>query len=172
MDELLSFIWSKLFDQINQWKQYLTYHELFLLSAEIMWKLQKNVWRRGVVVITTAQLHSTKPELRFSAGSNPVRGVTAICDGDDLWQWSRLEIRLYAFRSTIPQKQFIIIIIIIKCFQENYMLEVQARLTWSENVTGVANAKMKVEIWLEVLFVLTCFRLYQIAHFSWNQHKL
>ena len=24
-----------------------------------------STWRRGVVVITTAQLHSTKPELRF-----------------------------------------------------------------------------------------------------------
>ena len=58
-------------------------------------------WRRRVVVITTAKLHSTKPELRFCAGSNPARGVS-------------LEIRLIAFRrSTIPQKQFIIIIIII-----------------------------------------------------------
>ena len=28
-----------------------------------------------VVVVTTAQLHSTKPELRFCAGSNPARGV-------------------------------------------------------------------------------------------------
>ena len=62
----------------------------------------------GVVVITTAQLHSTKPEFRFCAGSNPARGVSEICDGEDLWQWSRLEIRLNAFRrSTIPQKQFI-----------------------------------------------------------------
>ena len=56
---------------------------------------------RGVVVITTAQLHSTKPELRFCAGSNPARGPGP---------WSRLEIRLNAIRrSTIPQKQFIII---------------------------------------------------------------
>ena len=31
------------------------------------------LWHRGVVVITTAQLHSTKPELRFCAGSNPAR---------------------------------------------------------------------------------------------------
>ena len=52
------------------------------------------MWRRGVVVITTAQLHSPKPELRFWAGSNPARGVSKICDGEDLWQWSRLEIRL------------------------------------------------------------------------------
>ena len=37
-----------------------------------------------------------------------------IRDGEDLWQWSQLEIRLNAFCwSTIPQKQFIIIIIII-----------------------------------------------------------
>ena len=74
------------------------------------------LWRRGVVVITTAQLQSTKPELRFCAGSNPAPGVSEIRDGEDLWQWSRLEIRLNAFRrSTIPQKQFIIIIIIITC---------------------------------------------------------
>ena len=42
------------------------------------------VWRRGVVVITTAQLHSTKPELRLCAGSNPAHGVSEIRDGEDL----------------------------------------------------------------------------------------
>ena len=48
------------------------------------------------------------------AGSNPVRGVSEIRDGEDLRQWSRLEIRLNTFLpSTIPQKQFIIIIFII-----------------------------------------------------------
>ena len=68
------------------------------------------MYRRGVVIITTKQLHSTKPELRSYAGSNPARGVSEIRDGGDLWQWSRLEIRLNTFRrSTIPQKQFIII---------------------------------------------------------------
>ena len=48
----------------------------------------------GVVVITTAQLHSSKPELRLCAGSNPVHGVSEIRDGEDLLQWSQLEIRL------------------------------------------------------------------------------
>ena len=38
------------------------------------------------VVITTAQLHSTKPELRFCAGSNPACGMLKILDGEDLWQ--------------------------------------------------------------------------------------
>ena len=38
----------------------------------------------GVVVITTAQFHSAKPELRFCAGLNPSRGVSEICDGEDL----------------------------------------------------------------------------------------
>ena len=42
------------------------------------------MWNRGVVVITTAQLHSTKPEFRFCAGSNPARGVSEIRDGEDL----------------------------------------------------------------------------------------
>ena len=64
-------------------------------------------WRRGVVVITSAQLHSTKPELRFHAGSRPAAGWRF---GEDLWQWFRLEIRPSVFhQSTIPQKQFIII---------------------------------------------------------------
>ena len=36
-------------------------------------------WHRGLVVITAAQLHLTKPELRFCAGSNPARGVSEIC---------------------------------------------------------------------------------------------
>ena len=67
---------------------------------------------RGVVVITTAQLNSTKSEFRFCAGSNPARGVSEIRDGEDLRQSSQLEIRLNAFRrSTIPQKQFTIFII-------------------------------------------------------------
>ena len=41
-------------------------------------------WRRGAVVVTTAQLYSTKSELRFCAGSKPARGVSEICDGEDL----------------------------------------------------------------------------------------
>ena len=41
-------------------------------------------WCSGVEVITTAQLHSTKPELRLCAGSNPARGVSEIRDGEDL----------------------------------------------------------------------------------------
>ena len=41
-------------------------------------------WRRGAVVIPTAQLHLTKPELKFCAGSNPTGGVSEIRDGEDL----------------------------------------------------------------------------------------
>ena len=43
-----------------------------------------NLWRRGVVVIPTAQFHLTKPQLRFCASSNPARGVSEIRDGEDL----------------------------------------------------------------------------------------
>ena len=61
------------------------------------------------MVISTAHVHSTKPELRFCAASNPARSVSEIRDGEDLWQQSRLEKKLNAFRrSTVPQKQFII----------------------------------------------------------------
>ena len=71
------------------------------------------LWCRGVVVFTTAQLYSTKPQLRFCAVSNPARSISGIRDGEDLWQWSQLEIRVNVFHwSTIPQKQFIIKFII------------------------------------------------------------
>ena len=68
--------------------------------------------RRGAVVITTAQLHSSKPELRFSTGSNPARGVSEIRDGEDLWQWSRLEISLRLSSVNHTTKTFIIFIFI------------------------------------------------------------
>ena len=77
----------------------------------LLLNLVNHLWRCGWGVITTAQFYSKKPELRFCAGSNSVRGVSEIRDSEDLWQWSRLAIRLNVFRwSTIPQKQFIIII--------------------------------------------------------------
>ena len=67
------------------------------------------LWSSGEVVIIIEQFQSTKPEPRFWAGSNPVRGVLEIRDGEDVWQWSWLEIKLNAFCvSTISQKQFII----------------------------------------------------------------
>ena len=58
----------------------------------------------------------------------PAGGVAEIRDGEDLWQWSRLEIKLNPFRwSTTPQKQFIIIIniiiVIIKKTECCYIME-------------------------------------------------
>ena len=51
--------------QIITWK--FSFHDLIK-------SLTNHKTSRGVVVITTAQLYSTKPELRFCTGSNPVRG--------------------------------------------------------------------------------------------------
>ena len=42
------------------------------------------LWYRGMVVISTAQLHSTNPEVRLCAGSDPARDVSEIRDGEDL----------------------------------------------------------------------------------------
>ena len=44
----------------------------------------KMVIQRGAVAITTAQLYSTKPELKFYAGSNPAPDVPEIRDGEHL----------------------------------------------------------------------------------------
>ena len=41
-------------------------------------------WYCCVVVITTAQIHSTKPDLRFCTSSNPAYGISEICDGNNL----------------------------------------------------------------------------------------
>ena len=37
-----------------------------------------------ILISGTAQRHWTKPELRFSAGSNPASGVSEICVGENL----------------------------------------------------------------------------------------
>ena len=105
---LCSSSWSCWFMNKENWVSFLISKEQVGVEVDL-WIL----WGRGVVVITAAKLHSTKPELRFfCARSNPARVVSEIRDGMDLRQSSRLEIRLNAFRrSTIPQKQFIIIII-------------------------------------------------------------
>ena len=39
---------------------------------------------RGVVVITTAQIYSTKPKHRFCAGSNPSRSVSEIHNNEGI----------------------------------------------------------------------------------------
>ena len=44
----------------------------------------KKSWRHDVVVITIAQLHSTKPEFRFWTGSNPTRRLSEISNGENL----------------------------------------------------------------------------------------
>ena len=41
----------------------------------------------GAVVIITAQIHSTKLELRFCTGFNPATSMSEIPNGEDLWQW-------------------------------------------------------------------------------------
>ena len=79
------------------------------LLSELQLKTDRSLPNTTMMVITTAQLHSVKPELRFYAGSNPARGVSKTRHGEYLSQWSPLGIRLNSFRrSAISQKQFII----------------------------------------------------------------
>ena len=120
--------------------------------------------RHGVMVITTAKLHLSKLELRLCAGSNPAPGVSEICDGEDFWQLSRLKIRLNNFRrSTIPQKQFIFIIIII-IFVCTSRITV-ALLKWSSDRLEIA---AKGFLKLSNLFVLIKLkRLLLPKHFAY-----
>ena len=104
----------------NWWLDFIRNYEILLTSTHfihyldppshhllygyvMLWWYVMSRWHCGAVVITTTQLHSTKPELRFCTSSNPARGVSEIRDGEDLWKWSPLEIRLNVFRrSAIP----------------------------------------------------------------------
>ena len=56
-------------------------------------QLNQYQWHLCVMVITTAQLHSKKPELKFCVSSNPACCVSEILDGEN----STVEIRLMPF---------------------------------------------------------------------------
>ena len=105
-----------------------------ILPALLFWFIcYYSLWRRGVTVITTAQLHSTKPELRFCAGSNPACSVSEIRDGEDLWQWSRLEIRLNAFRrSTIIIYTNVEFLLVLLFYQWVSLLDNFSQ--WNQNI--------------------------------------
>ena len=63
---------------------------VFTFSFCLLHFKQYSLWHRGAVVITSAQLLSTKPERRSCASSSLTCGVSEIRDGEDLWQWSYL----------------------------------------------------------------------------------
>lgn len=47
-------------------------------------KIHKEMWCRGEVVITAAQLHLVKFELKFCVRSNPTCGESEIYDSENL----------------------------------------------------------------------------------------
>ena len=67
---------------IEKQPKYQPYHQENFINMNI---LLVKIYYRAVVVITAAQLHSTKPEPRFCAGSNVALGVS----GDSRW-WGSL----------------------------------------------------------------------------------
>ena len=71
-------------NQIMKFGQLIEYNMRNVFLEKSYTKCAVFWWCRGVVGIATAQLHSTKPELRFCAGSNPARGMSEIRDGEDL----------------------------------------------------------------------------------------
>ena len=78
------------------------------------------------VVITTALPHSAKPELKFCAGSYPARGLSEVCDGENLQQLSWLEIRPFVGKPLRPKKFYITfkfhIFACKQCFKQFYSL--------------------------------------------------
>lgn len=65
------------------------------------------LWCHDAVAITNAQLHSIKCGLRFYACSSPACNMLEICNGEILWQWSRLlSILLLVIHSAIYHHLF------------------------------------------------------------------
>ena len=58
--------------------------ETFDIGVLVTSRICNILWCHRVVVSTTAQLHSTKPELKFRAGSNPACSLLEIQDGENL----------------------------------------------------------------------------------------
>ena len=110
--------------------------------------------------------NSTKPELKFWEDLTPVRGVSKIWDGENIWQWSRL---INAFcRSTIPQKQSIVIIIII--IITNTPVKVQERKILWKN-TKVYHCLVWLQLYFRcqwitrfISFMLYTLRYYQLLY--------
>ena len=70
-------------------------------------KLVRNVIAIKIKLAQWLSLLHNFIQPNLNSDSNPARGVSENRDGEDLWQWSQLEIKLNAFRrSTIPKKQF------------------------------------------------------------------
>ena len=57
---------------------------VLVISLTIIINIVKESWHYGVVVITTVQLHSTKPEIRFCTGSNLASNESGDRDGEYL----------------------------------------------------------------------------------------
>ena len=139
----------------------------YLVGSKLL--LCKARWRHGVVVIITAQLHSTTPELRFCSGSNPARGVSGILDGEDFWQWSQLELNAYR-RWTIPQKQFIILLHNF-CLHTSLLTPEGPTISWNlQQIRSVIKDDNWSQSWLlfesdAILVLVNDITLFQVANF-------
>ena len=124
--------------------------------------------------------NSAKSKLHFCAGSN-LCGMSEIHDGEDMWQWFQLEIRLNIFcQSTILQRQFIITIssvvggifaFVFGC--GNYFL-----LEWNLIISSVevvnffyiqfVEVQRKIEDWLRKIYI-SIRTMLQNLHFLTNE---
>ena len=79
-------IWSKIKNLIGRKKFMIkSYDNNMITNSHGKVPKERVEWRCGVAVITTAQLHSTKPELRFCTRSNSAQSMF----GDSRW-WGSL----------------------------------------------------------------------------------
>ena len=65
-----------------------------MCSFSLKWFYSSLITRvRSLWLIHNLSMPQKKSEIRFCACPNSARGVSEICNGENFWQWSRLEIR-------------------------------------------------------------------------------
>ena len=87
--------WWQILVSIGLNDPFIIIHYLISSKRSLIFSYNFDMWKP--CVITTVQFHSAKPELRFCGGTNPAYGLLEIRDGEDLWQWSRLEISYHHY---------------------------------------------------------------------------
>ena len=105
------------------------------------------LWRRGVVVITTAQLHAIKPELRFCAGSwSKIKAQT--------WHFKVTSTMLRVFQSCYAWQNLDCLDFLFEkerlfeghslLFYSIINLGAKLRVTWCEGYTTLSNSGLKL----------------------------
>ena len=132
---------------------------LYLLCTMLYTTLY--LWRRGVVVITTAQLHSVKPELTFCTGLDLAHGLSLVNHTTETIHHHHVILfplpSRYAFSITHSVRCFKLKIINFQDFSFAVNLTGSKALNVSSPVREVSDGVGNRFILTDLVIIYTCF---------------